>query len=98
VLAALVEEHGPSALGIGELVFLMDDPVPGEFAAGGLSVSRIPADPIVIRRELTVAMTTRDDQITGAVTYDGALFEEKSITRVVSNFIAALHVSDVEKV
>ena len=97
VLAALTEQHGPSALGIGELVFLMDDPVPGEFAAGGLSVSRIPADRIVARRELTVAMSTRDEQITGTVTYDGVLFEARSIARIVSNFIAALTVSHVER-
>ncbi|MFY9921361.1 MAG: amino acid adenylation domain-containing protein [Mycobacterium sp.] len=98
VLEALTEEHGPSALGTGEVVFLMDDPVPGEFAAGGLAVSRIPADPIVLRRELTVAMNTRDDQITGTVTYDGTLFEAGSIASVVSNFIAALHISGAEKV
>ena len=98
VLEALTEQHGPSALGIGELAFLMDDPVPGEFAADGLTVSRIPADPIVLRRELTVAMSTIDDQITGTVTYDGMLFETPSIARIVSNFIAALTVSGVEKV
>jgi amino acid adenylation domain-containing protein len=98
VLAALTEQHGPSALGIGELVFLMDDPVPGEFAAGGLSVSRIPPERIVLRRELTAAMSTRDDQITGTVTYDEVLFDAQSIVRIVSNFIAALTVSDVEKV
>ncbi|WP_319454755.1 amino acid adenylation domain-containing protein [Mycobacterium sp. RTGN6] len=98
VLAALAEQHGPSALGIGELCFLMDDPVPGELTAGGLSVSRIPPAPIVLRRELTVAMSTKDDQLTGTVTYDGALFEETSIAGIVSNFIAALTVSDVEKV
>jgi amino acid adenylation domain-containing protein len=98
VLAALTEQHGPSALGIGEVVFLMDDPVPGELTAGGLSVSRIPADPIVLRRELTAALSTDDDQLTGVVTYDGALFEEKSIARIVSNFIAALTVSDAEKI
>ncbi len=98
VLAALTEQHGPSALGIGEVVFLMDDPVPGEFAAGGLAVSRIPPERIVARRELTVAMSTRDEQITGSVTYDGALFEAPSIARIISNFIAALSVSHVEKV
>jgi non-ribosomal peptide synthetase component F len=97
VLAALTEQHGPSALGIGEVAFLMDDPVPAEFAAGGLSVSRIPSDPIVVRRELTAAMSTTDDQITGMVTYDGALFEARSIARIVSNFIAALTMSDAKK-
>jgi hypothetical protein len=98
VLAALTEQHGPSALGVGEVCFLMDDPVPGELAAGGLAVSRILADPIVVRRELTAAMSTRDDELTGMVTYDGALFEEKSIARIVSNFIAALTVSDAKKI
>ena len=98
VLAALTEQHGPGALGIGEVVFLMDDPVPGEFATGGLTLSRIPPERIVARRELTVAMSTRDEQITGTVTYDGALFEAASIARIVSNFIAALNVSHVEKV
>jgi hypothetical protein len=43
-------------------------------------------------------MSTKDDQLTGTVTYDGALFEETSIAGIVSNFIAALTVSDVEKV
>ena len=98
VLAALSEQHGAGALGIGELVFLMDDAMPEEFAAGGLSVSRIPPERIVARREMTVAMSTGDDRITGMVTYDGALFEPSSIAGIVSNFIAALSVSHVERV
>ena len=98
VLAALTEQHGASARRIGELMFLMDDPVPGEFAAGGLSVSRIPEGSIVLRREMTVAMSTRDDEIAGTVTYDGSLFETRSVARIVSNFVAALTVSDVERV
>ncbi len=66
----------PDALGIGELVFLMDEPVPAEFSAGGLLRDPHPAERIV-RRELTVAMSTRDDRITGMVTYDGTLFESR---------------------
>ena len=98
VLAALSEQHGPAALGIGELVFLMDDPVPTEFAAGGLSVTRIPPERIVARREMTVAMSTGDDRITGMVTYDGTLFEPSSIVGIISSFIAALSASHVERV
>ena len=39
-------------------------------------------------------MSTTDDELTGMVTYDGALFEARSIARIVSNFIAALTVAD----
>ena len=63
VLAALAERHGPAALGIGEIAFLMDDPVPEEFAVGGFALTRVP--PESNRRfagELTVAMSTRDEQ------------------------------------
>jgi amino acid adenylation domain-containing protein len=97
VLAALAAQHGPSAAGIGETVFLMDDPVPGEFAAGGFTLTRVPPDSVIARRELTVAMSTRNGQITGTVTYDSALFESRSIERIVANFIGALTLSQVEQ-
>lgn len=90
VRGALAAQHGPSAMGIGETVFLMDDPAPGQFAAGGLSVTRVPPERIVARRELTVAMTTTNGQITGMVTYDGGLFEPQSIERIVADLISAL--------
>ncbi len=96
VHAALTEQHGPSALGIGEIVFLMDDPVPGEFSVGGFTLTRVAPESIVARRELTAAMSTRDGQITGTVTYDEALFEARSIERIVTNFIAVLTMSQVE--
>jgi hypothetical protein len=90
VLAALAEQHGPSARGIGETVFLMDDPAPGEFAAGGFTLTRVPPERIIARRELSVAMSTRGGQITGTVTYDDALYDARSIEGMVTNFIAAL--------
>ena len=43
----------------------------GEFAAGGFTLTRVPPGSIVARREMTVAMSTRDGQIAGTVTYDG---------------------------
>jgi hypothetical protein len=90
VLAALAEQHGPSAYGIGQTVFLMDDPAPGEFAAGGFTLTRVPPERIIARRELSVAMSTRGGQITGTVTYDDALYDARSIEGMVTNFIAAL--------
>lgn len=93
IQASLAEQHGPSTRGIGEVVFLMDDPAPSEFAAGGFKLTRIPPDRIVARRDLTVAMSTRRGQITGSVTYDGALFEAQSIERIVADFVAALALS-----
>ncbi len=87
---ALVAEHGPSAAGIGETVFLMDDPAPGGFTAGGFTISRVPPEQIIARRELTAAMSTKNGQITGVVTYDGGLFEASTIEGIVTNFIAAL--------
>jgi hypothetical protein len=96
VLAALAAQHGPSAAAIGETVFLMDDPVPGEFAAGGFTLTRVPPKNVIARRELTAAMSTRNGQITGTVTYDGALFEPRSIECIVANFIDALSVVQVE--
>ncbi len=93
VLAALEEQHGPSARGIGQVAFLMDDPVPGEFAAGGFGLARVPPERIVLRRDVTVAMSTGDDTITGTVTYDEGLFEITAIESIVSHFIAALTVS-----
>ncbi len=93
VLAALAERHGPAVLGIGEIAFLMDDPVPEELAIGGFTLTRVPPDSIAIRRELTVAMSTTDEQMSGMVTYDGALFETSSIERIVMTFIAVLTLS-----
>lgn len=98
VLSALEAEHGPCARRIGETAFLMDDPVPGEFAAGGFTLTRVPPERIVARRELTAAMSTRGGQITGTVTYDDALFEPESIERIVNNFIAVLGASHVSHV
>jgi amino acid adenylation domain-containing protein len=96
VQAALTAQHGPSALGVGETVFLMDDPSPGEFAGGGFTFTRVPPERIVTRRELTAAMSTRNGQITGMVTYDSALFEARSIDRIVTNFIAALDAPEAD--
>jgi hypothetical protein len=93
VRAALVAQYGPSALGIGEVAFLMDDPTLEEFSVGGFALSRVPPERIVPRRDLTVAMTARGGQITGTVTYDGALFESRSIERIVTDFIAVLTLS-----
>ncbi len=90
VLSALADNHGPSAQGIGETVFLMDDPAPGEFAAGGFTLTRVAPERIIARRELTVAMSTRSGQISGTVTYDDALYEASSIEGIITNFIAAL--------
>ena len=95
VLAALAAQHGPAARGVGEVAFLMDDPAPDEFAAGGYKLTRIPPDRIVARRALTTAMSTHNGQITGTVTYDAALFEARSIESIVTNFIAAFQVSRV---
>lgn len=93
VLAALTAQHGPAAGGVGEVVFLMDDPAPDEFAAGGYKLTRIPPERIVARRELTAAISSRRGQITGMVTYDGALFEARTIENIVTNFIAAFQLS-----
>ena len=98
VLAALTARHGPSALSIGEIVFLMDDPVPGEFTAGGFTLTRIPPEQIIARRELTAAVSTRSGPITGTVTYDDALFEARSIECIVTNFIGVLTLSEAETV
>ncbi len=98
VLAALTARHGPSALSIGEVVFLMDDPVPGEFAAGGFTLTRIPPEQVIARRELTAAVSTRSGLITGTVTYDDALFEARSIERIITNFIGVLTLSEAETV
>ncbi|ABM11838.1 amino acid adenylation domain [Mycolicibacterium vanbaalenii PYR-1] len=95
VIAALAAEHGPSAAAIGETVFLMDDPVPGEFAAGGFRLTRVPPERVIARRELTAAMSTRNRQITGTLTYDSTLFDHPSIECIVAGFIgavSALHV------
>ena len=92
VLAALTTQHGP-APGVGEIAFLMDDPAPDEFAAGGYKLTRVPPDLIVARRELTAAMSSRRGQITGTVTYDGAIFEARTIESIVTNFIAAFQLS-----
>jgi hypothetical protein len=96
VRAALTAEHGPAALGIGEVVFLMDDPAPGEFAAGGFTLTRVPPERVIARRELTAAMSTRGGHISGTVTYDSALFEARSIESIVTNFIAALTLSHAD--
>ncbi len=96
VRAALAAQHGTSALGIGETVFLMDDPAPAEFAAGGFTITRVPPERIIARRELTAAMSTRNGQITGTMTYDSGLFEARSIERIVANFIAALTLSQAD--
>ncbi|MDT5014792.1 MAG: hypothetical protein QOD39_952, partial [Mycobacterium sp.] len=93
VLPALTALHGPAAHGLGEVGFLMDDPVPGEFAAGGFTLTRVPPERTIARRELTVAMSTRRGQITGTVTYDGALFDPQSIEHLVTEFIAPLSLS-----
>ncbi len=97
VLTALKEQHGLSALGIGQIAFLMDDPAPAEVAIGGFTLTRVPNESIVIRREMTVAMSTSDGQITGNLTYDGSLFEERSVERIVASFIAGLTVSHSER-
>lgn len=75
---------------IGETVFLMDDHAPGGFAAGGFTISRVPPEQIIARRELTAAMSTKNGQITGMVTYDGGLFDARTIEGIVTNFVAAL--------
>ncbi|HJT93893.1 MAG TPA: amino acid adenylation domain-containing protein, partial [Mycobacterium sp.] len=94
VQAALTAQHGIAAASIGEIGFLMDDPVPGEFTAGGFTLTRVAPERVVARRDLTVAMSTRRGQITGTVTYDVALFEPASIERLVTNFIALLSLSE----
>ena len=71
----------------------MDDPAPEEFAVGGFALTRGAPERIVARRELMAAMSARGGQITGTVTYDGALFESRSIDRIVADFIAALSLS-----
>jgi len=96
VLAAIAAQHGPSVLGIGEVAFLMDDPVPGEFAAGGFTLTRVAPERITARRELTVAMSTRRGQLTGTATYDADLFEPRTIEHIVTNFISALAVPQAE--
>ncbi len=88
VLDALTARHGPAARGIGETVFLMDDPVPGRFAAGQFTLTRIPPEQVVARRELTVAMNTKGRQVSGTVTYDGGLFAPETINRLVADFIS----------
>ncbi|MCV7127950.1 hypothetical protein [Mycolicibacterium vanbaalenii] len=73
----------------------MDDPVPGEFAAGGFRLTRVPPERVIARRELTAAMSTRNRQITGTLTYDSTLFDHPSIECIVAGFIgavSALHV------
>ena len=90
VLDALTVRHGPAARGIGETVFLMDDPVPGTFAAGQFTLTRIPPVEVVARRELTVAMSTKGRQLSGTLTYDSALFEPATVNRLVTDFIAML--------
>jgi amino acid adenylation domain-containing protein len=90
VRAALSARHGTSALGIGETVFLMDEPAPGEFAAGGFTLTRVPPERIIARRELTAAMSTTNGQITGMVTYNEALYDHQTIEGIVTNFIAVL--------
>jgi acyl carrier protein len=90
VLSALTALHGTDARRIGQVGFLMDDPVPGEFAAGEFRLTRVRQERVIARRELTVSMTTRRGQISGMVTYDDALFEPESIDRIVADFIAAL--------
>jgi len=96
VLSALTAMHGPHASRIGQLGFLMDDPAPGEFSAGGFNLTRVPQERVVARRELTVAMSTRRGQITGMVTYDEALFEPRTINGIIADFIVALSVSPSE--
>jgi len=93
VLAALTAQHGVAARGVGEVAFLMDDPAPDEFAAGGYRLTRVPPDPIVARRELTVAMSSRRGQLAGTVTYDAGLFATQTIDSIVTNFIAAFQLS-----
>ena len=72
VLAALRAQHGPGALGIGELGVPDGRPHARRSSPpADSSVTRVPPERIIARREMTVAMSTRDEQITGTVTYDG---------------------------
>nr|WP_308124091.1 amino acid adenylation domain-containing protein [Mycolicibacterium xanthum] len=96
VRAALVEQLGPIASGIGEIAFLMDEPTPDQFAVGGFTLTRIPAERVVARRALTVAMSTRNDQLTGTVTYDRALFDTTTIQHIVADFVSALSLSPAD--
>lgn len=96
VLDALTARHGPAARRIGETVFLMDDPVPGRFAAGQFTLTRIPPEQVVARRELTVAMNTKGRQVSGTVTYDGGLFAPETINRLVADFISVFSPSPAD--
>jgi len=96
VLPALAEMHGAAAQRIGQVGFLMDDPVPGEFAAGGFRLTRVHQERVIARRDLTVSMTTKRGQISGMATYDDALFEPDSIERIVRDFIATLSLCAIE--
>ena len=98
VLPALAEMHGAAAQRIGQVGFLMDDPVPGEFTAGGFRLTRVHQERVIARRDLTVSMTTKRGQISGMATYDDALFEPESIERIVADFIAALSSSSIERI
>ena len=54
---------GRFRFGMGEVGFLMDDPVPGECSAGGFTLSRVPRPNGSSRAvELTAAMSTRGGQ------------------------------------
>ncbi len=97
VLAALEAQHGLGARRVGEVAFLMDDPTPQELSVGAFTLTNVPRERIVARRELTVAMSTRGGQITGMVTYDGALFESRSIERIVTDLIAVLTLSRADR-
>ncbi|ETW23727.1 non-ribosomal peptide synthetase [Mycobacterium gastri] len=97
VIAALTAQHGEIARGIGEVAFLMDEPVPAEFSVGGFAFSHVPPQRLSVRRELTVAMSTQGGGISGTVTYDGALFESRSIERIVTSFVAVLSPSNTRR-
>lgn len=97
VLAALAAAHGPAAQSIGDVGFLMDDPAPGELSAGGFTLTRLAPERIIPRRELTAALSTAGEGITGMVTYDAALFEPESIERIVADFVSVLTVSEADR-
>jgi non-ribosomal peptide synthetase component F len=90
VMAKLIAEHGPSAAGIGEVALVMEDGATSEITLGDISLSRVDSGFMTARREITMSVADREDDLSGTVVYDRDIFSVETIESIIRNFERAL--------
>src|SRR5262249_50760206 len=86
VMAKLIADYGPTAAGIGEVAFVMEDDAPSEITLGDISLLRVDPGFVTARREITLSVAGGEDELRGTVVYDRDLFTVETIESIVRNF------------